>query len=304
MSRVGRGRAGTVAILAGVGVCLAAGGGPRTARAAGPRAPVWYGAEGEALPFQDAADIEDFLRAAAVVSVKELSVGITGPKKLLLERDGVHAHAVFKDVDKVSRGKTDLDGYVIIDLKDSHLFDCAAYQLDRLLGLGRVPPAVPRDLDGRSGTVSLWIEHAMTEKDRRDRGLEPPDPARWEQQKQIMYVFDNLIGNTDRNLGNILIDRSWRLWLIDHTRAFVTSRALPDPGRITRCERNLYASLEGLDEAEVTSALSPYLNRREIRALLARRDAIVKRLDKEIAARGADAVLYDLAPSGPERDHD
>ncbi len=303
MSWVGRGRAGTVAILAGVGIIVAAGGGPGTARAAGRRGPVWYGAEGEVLPFEDPADIEDFLRSAAVVSVKELSVGITGPKKLLLERDGVRAHAVFKDVDEVSRGKTDLDGYIIIDLKDSHLFDCAAYRLDRLLGLGRVPPAVPRDLDGRSGTVTLWVEGVMTEKDRRDRGLEAPDPARWEQQKQIMYVFDNLIGNTDRNLGNILIDRSWRLWLIDHTRAFVTSRALPDPARITRCERGLYTALEVLDEAQVRDALSPDLDKREIRALLARRDAILRRLDKEIADRGAETVLYDLTPAGSERDH-
>jgi len=36
----------------------------------------------------------------------------------------------------------------------------------------------------------------------------------------VVRLFDQLIYNTDRNLGNLLIDKSWRLWMIDHTRAF------------------------------------------------------------------------------------
>lgn len=289
-----------LATLASAMVALGAANGAAAAPASGPMDPVWRGADGEPLPFASREEIEGFLRTARVVEAKDLAVGITAPKKLLLERDGVRAHAVFKDVDKVSRGKTDLDGYVLIDLRDYHLFDCAAYRLDRLLGLGRVPPAVPRVVDGRSGTVTLWIEHTMTEKDRRDRGLEPPDPVRWQRQRQIMAVFDNLIGNTDRNLGNVLIDRSWRLWLIDHTRAFVTSRALPDPKAITACDWRLLSALEQLDESQVRGALEPYLNNREIRALLARREAVLDRIHKQIAARGSDAVLFDLAPSAEE----
>jgi hypothetical protein len=35
-----------------------------------------------------------------------------------------------------------------------------------------------------------------------------------------MRVFDQLIYNTDRNTGNVLYDTGWRLWGIDHTRAF------------------------------------------------------------------------------------
>jgi hypothetical protein len=33
-----------------------------------------------------------------------------------------------------------------------------------------------------------------------------------------MRAFDQLIYNTDRNLGNLLIDGDWRIWMIDHTR--------------------------------------------------------------------------------------
>ena len=42
-----------------------------------------------------------------------------------------------------------------------------------------------------------------------------------------MRVFDELIANTDRNLGNMLIDRQWKLWLIDHSRAFRLHETLP-----------------------------------------------------------------------------
>ena len=35
-----------------------------------------------------------------------------------------------------------------------------------------------------------------------------------------MYVFDELIQNRDRNPGNSLWTTDWKLWLIDHTRAF------------------------------------------------------------------------------------
>ena len=38
-----------------------------------------------------------------------------------------------------------------------------------------------------------------------------------------MRVFDELIANTDRNQGNMLIDKQWKLWLIDHTRGFRTT---------------------------------------------------------------------------------
>ena len=36
----------------------------------------------------------------------------------------------------------------------------------------------------------------------------------------LVRVFDQLIGNIDRNVGNLLITSDWRIWAIDHTRAF------------------------------------------------------------------------------------
>jgi hypothetical protein len=42
--------------------------------------------------------------------------------------------------------------------------------------------------------------------------------------------------------------------------------------------------------------MKPYLNKAEIKALLTRRDMIVKYFDEQVAAKGEKAVLYDLPP--------
>ena len=62
-----------------------------------------------------------------------------------------------------------------------------------------------------------------------------------------MYFFDELISNVDRNLGNILYTKDWRLWLIDHTRAFRKNTALKTPSHITRCDRRVFEGLKALD---------------------------------------------------------
>ena len=64
----------------------------------------------------------------------------------------------------------------------------------------------------------------MTERSMREDKIEPPssgiDRWRWMMQWQVIHFFDNLIYNEDRNQGNVLIASIWKLWMIDHTRAF------------------------------------------------------------------------------------
>jgi len=218
----------------------------------------------------------------------------------VLERDGVRAAAAFNSVDEVVRGVTRHHGVIVTDFHDYHLYGCAAYRLDRLLDLDRVPPTVPREVEGTTGSISLWIEHTIMESDRAARHLEPPDPFRWNQQKKIMVVFDNLIGNVDRNQGNVLIDRTWRLWFIDHTRAFVTTPELVSPQSLNRCERGLYRALQRLDPEAVRRELSAYLTDPQIDAVLTRRDLILERLEQEIDRFGESVVLFELQPPGPD----
>jgi len=264
----------------------------------------WLDVDGDPLPFQDDARIERFLATADVVSTEPIPVGVTRPVKLTLEQDGVRAHAAFKDVNERHR-------YVSLEvlgrqrmfrmIRDYHLFDCAAYRLDRLLGLDRFPPAVPRKVGGRSGTVTLWLENVIMEKQRRDRNLTPPDPESLEQQRAIQYVFDNIVGNTDStNVGNALFDRWWELWFIDCSRCFVTESKPLTLALVTRCERTLWKRLHEVSDEEIRTTLAPYLNRAEIDDVIRRRAAVVEHLAALIADRGESAVLYDLTPSRAE----
>jgi hypothetical protein len=257
----------------------------------------WYDTEGRPLAFPSLDAIERFLATAEIISDRPLGTGRSGPRKLVLEQDGVRVAAAYNTSDTIVRGVVRQQGVTISEFHDYHLFNCAAYRLDQMLGLNRVPPTVPRDIGRMSGSVSLWIEGTFTEKERKDRGQQPPNLFRWNQQKKIMVVFDNLIGNVDRNLGNLLIDQDWRLWFIDHTRAFITTPDLIRPESVSRCERGLYEALQALDPDEVRRELSPYLSGPQIDAIFARRDLILQRLQQEIDRFGTSVVLFDLRPA-------
>ena len=64
----------------------------------------------------------------------------------------------------------------------------------------------------------------MDEGKRLKDKLQPPDTDLWNEQMQMVRVFDQLIYNVDRNMGNLLIGKTWRVWAIDHTRAFRYSK--------------------------------------------------------------------------------
>lgn len=260
---------------------------------------VWLDVEGRPLPFQTDAAIEKFLAEANVESMKKIDIGVTLPRKVLLAGGGVLVHAAFKDVDETKKniteptaGKTRL----YREWRDSHLYDVAAYHLDRLLGLDRVPPAVPRTIRHTEGTLIIWLEGTITWTRRRDIGVDPPDQLRWDQQRQIQHLFDNLVANRDSNRGNTLIDSNWRLWAIDCSRCFGTSKKLLYPEAITHCERGFWQTLKNLDETEVRRRLDPYLTGYEINALLARRDNLVQYLQERIDEMGEEHVLFDLRP--------
>jgi hypothetical protein len=54
----------------------------------------WIGPDGEPLQLTSHEQVCDFLRTAAVVSSAEIPTGISKPRKLLLEEDGVRLHAI------------------------------------------------------------------------------------------------------------------------------------------------------------------------------------------------------------------
>jgi hypothetical protein len=258
--------------------------------------------DGKPLPFQSEEELLVFLRTAEVKSQKHLSTGVTVPTKVLLEKDGVRADAVFKDVNEDRSTPTFGGGRDDLYFRDSYIYEPAAYQLSLLLGLDNVPPTTLRKLDRANGSIQIWIEHATNGGTLMKEKVAPPDPQRWNKQLQMMNVFDALIYNTDRNSGNFMITPDWKLWMIDHTRAFRRHPVLQKPDSINQCERGMYQKLKALDEAVVRERLKEYLSVFELDALLTRRTLLLERIDKLIAERGEAKVLYDYkdpAPSPP-----
>jgi hypothetical protein len=167
-----------------------------------------------------------------------------------------------------------------------------AYQLAVLLGLDNVPPTVLRRYRRNESSVQLWVYGAMTENERRERGMQPPRSMSWRRQVQTMYVFDDLIGNVDRNRGDILIDDDWKIWMVDHSRAFQTGVELRFIDNVIYCRRDLWEAMKALDEATIRAHTGNQLTRYQISALLERRDLVVAHVQKLIDERGESAVLY------------
>jgi hypothetical protein len=267
-------------------------------QAARPAAYVWLDIDGEPLPFQDHDSILEALRASRVVSQHEIGRGVAGARKLVLEFEGVRFHAAFRTVDVSIRDTSVRGARRPKEHRDAAIFEAAAYRLSQLLGLGRVPPAVQRTINGEAGTVQIWMEDTRPEIELVEAdALSPPDAVRFLRQKQIMDLFDSLIANTDRNQGNLLVDRNWNIWLIDHTRAFKQSSKLLHAERLANCERSLWANLRAIDDDTLRDSLGPYLKGREISELLQRRVKLVRHIQSLIDKQGKEAVLFDLRPA-------
>ena len=157
-----------------------------------------------------------------------------------------------------------------------------------------VPVSVERPVKGKSCAVTWWVDDViMDEKTRRDENARAPDLQDWALQRSIVVVFDQLISNTDRNEQNLLISKDWKLWMIDHTRAFRTFDQLRNPTILAWCDRVLLDRLRALDEGTLLAALGGSLTRWEIQGLAARARLIVKHFDDRSAERGEGSVLFD-----------
>jgi hypothetical protein len=177
-----------------------------------------------------------------------------------------------------------------LNFKDTYLFNIAAWKLARMLGIDdMVPPSVERNYQGTSAAFTWWIDDVlMDEEERAAKKVNPPDAESWRKEIQVMHVYDQLMYNTDSNATNLLIDKQWRIWMIDHTRAFRTQKTLLDPKALSVCDRNLLAKMKTLDAATIEKEMKNYLEKGEIQGLMARRDAIVKFFE----AKG-EGALYD-----------
>jgi hypothetical protein len=233
-------------------------------------------------------DIERFLLEARIVKTRSAGKGITGSIRATLT-DGTITHdAQIQTIDEAKREFRSMEG-VEFNFRDSWTFNVAAYRIDRMLDLRFVPVSIERRWRSTSGAFTWWVDDVqMDEGDRLKKGLTSPDPRGWNEEMQLVRLFDQLIYNIDRNVGNLLITTDWSIWAIDHTRAFRTHDTLKMPANVARCDRKIFERLKRLNSADLRRQLSPYLNSFEINTMLKRRDAIVALIEK----RG-EAGLFD-----------
>jgi hypothetical protein len=227
---------------------------------------------------------EEFLSKAKIAKSKEADKGTTGTLRVTLS-DGTLTHDA--SVQTIDDYKTQFLGE--IGFKDTYKFDIAGWKLARLLGIeDMVPPSVKRNYQGHAASFTWWIDNVrMDETERRAKNVQPPDAEAWNEESNVMQVFDQLIYNMDRNQTNMLIDQDWHLWLIDHSRAFRVHKSLKDPSVLKSIDRNMLAKMKLLDEPTLNKELGHDVSKDEIRGLLARRDLIVKLFE----AKGESALF-------------
>lgn len=220
-------------------------------------------------------EFEEYIRTAEIDRFEDIPLGVTRPKRAWLKPGGPAVSIAWKALPP-SRAT----GYW-----ESYKSEIAAYEMDKLLGMEMVPVAVEKRWKGETAAAILWLVPVHPWKAMEAR----PKPPKWNRQAVLMKMFDNLIGNPDRNMGNLLVDDDWNLFLIDHSRAFIDATNLPF--KMEHIDRQVWDRMLGLDEPALTVAIGKWVDRRSVRAILTRRDRMKVVIDKLVGATSEAAVF-------------
>lgn len=228
---------------------------------------VWIGHEPE---------IETYLRTATVARLEDIGTGVTRPRRAYVQPAEPFASFVWKVIPPGRHG-----GYW-----DSYKSEIAAYLLDRRLDMHMVPPAVERQVDGETGAAVMWLEGVRSV---RQTGGQVPSSAIWGGAIRRMQLFDDFIGNGDRNAGNILLGSPGEIILIDHSRAFVTDRKLPFP--FERVDAGLWERMTALTRADLVGTIGQWVDGKAIDAMLERRKRMAADVEKLVKKKGRAQVI-------------
>jgi len=242
---------------------------------------------------------EEFLLTAEIVRFEPIGEGVTKPFKLYLMKGDFEAKAAWKNPSGMMLGF--LEGWQ---------YEIAAYRLDKLVGLNMIPPAVEREFQGKRGALVAWAESKYNALTVVEKGIRIPESAveHTEKMKWLARAWDCLIANEDRTQQNTLYTDDWRMILFDHSRAFRSSKEFTErlmfgrngiqisqrgtPYLFRRLPRWFVEKIEALTFEGVKAAVGTSLTDKEIRAILARRELLLKEIALMVQEQGEAAVLY------------
>lgn len=229
--------------------------------------PAWVGQEDT---------IEEILRNGQVVASKELGEGITKPLKVTLLHEGRQIDAIWKPLGRFNPAS--LERYEA---------EVAAYRLSRYLNLDMVPPTVPRRIGNRLGSVQMWV-HGYKQAAKVEGTPSNQELSDWSQAVARMKFFDELIDNPDRHAANYLVDDTWNVVLIDHSRALYFDNQGPmrraEPPN--RFDRTLVDRARELDLSDLQALLGDLFSKSELRNVIHRRNMLLAHVDDIVSARG------------------
>ncbi len=235
----------------------------------------------------------EFLLHAKIIEGERVGKGITNPYRLTLSDGKISHYGLFQSINE-RRTHKELSTGGEMNFVDSYLYNIAAYELAKLIGLDNMlPVTVLRKWQRKPGSLSWWLPVQMDEGERQKKKIHPPNLTEWNNSMFKVRVFTELIFDTDRsNPGNILIGNDFEVYMIDFSRAFRLYHHLKNPKNLVRCDRNLLEKLRALDAEEWKARAGDYLTSLELKGVMKRRDKIVEYLEKLIAEKGEYAVLY------------
>jgi len=220
--------------------------------------------------------LEEYLKKAAIEAKSDLRIEDRTVELLELNLDGLKFRALFLPFEeKLPPGKTEAQ----VRLR-RHQHEAAAYWLDRRLKLRMVPVTVLRTIDGRRGSIQIWVEPGVDRIWVEERDL--VDQVREEVREEIdkAWVLEALMDVESRiKEGQRVLLEEKRVMLSGSTLAFsgspdIQEKAAPH----LKCPLNpsLENELRTLTREELKKGLKDYLSDGQIDALLKRRDRILE----------------------------
>lgn len=151
--------------------------------------------------------------------------------------------------------------------------EVAAYEFDKMIGFGVVPPTVYRTVDlgkgkgPEKGSVMHFVEGKLGSKHIQEGGkFKYLDMAK-------ITAFDFIIGNQDRHPGNYVVDKNDRTWAIDNALTFWKSDKIvsstiamvenrPIPPEVKTAVNRLIANRKGVEKKLNAMMSSPVFTKR------------------------------------------